>query len=115
MAVHRTGNLFRDASAPVEGERFDTLLKRGPLQVERIVSSDRPDNTLYDQPQDEWVCLLRGSATLWVEGETVTLEAGDTLFLPAHVPHRVLTTSTDPACLWLAVHLHPDDGGVGET
>jgi hypothetical protein len=24
------------------------------------------------------------------------------------VPHRVLRTSQEPPCLWLAVHLYPD-------
>ncbi|MBB5086191.1 cupin domain-containing protein [Roseospira marina] len=103
----RSANLFQDALPPETGERVETLLRRGPLHVERIISSDRPDSTLYDQPQDEWVALLQGTATLWVDGTEIPLQTGDTLFLPAHTPHRVLRTSADPACVWLAVHLHP--------
>ncbi len=108
----RTGNLFQDAAPPADGERFESLLKRGGLHIERIVSSPRPEDGLYDQPHDEWVCLLQGSAALWVDGETVTLEAGDTLLLPAHTPHRVTRTSADPPCLWLAVHWGPAATGA---
>ncbi|TXH76062.1 MAG: cupin domain-containing protein [Lysobacteraceae bacterium] len=101
----RTGNLFENADPPAEGERFDTLLDHRKLQVERILSSAMPDATEYVQPQDEWVALLRGAATLEVSGARVELKAGDSLFLPALTPHRVVETSS--GALWLAVHLHP--------
>ncbi len=105
-----SGNLFSDLSVPPEGEVFEDLLRWRHLQIERILSSDRPDTCLYDQAQDEWVCLLQGEATLWIAGETLQLRAGDYRFIPAHTPHRVLRTSCQPPCLWLAVHLHPEAG-----
>ena len=107
---HPFGNLFTDLSFPSEGEVFEDLLRCGRLQIERILSSDSPDAGLYDQAQDEWVCLLQGEARLWVDGEEVRLRAGDYRFIPAHTAHRVLETSSEPPCLWLAVHLHPDAG-----
>jgi len=33
------------------------------------------------------------------------LVSGDYLFIPAHTPHRVVETSAEPQCIWLAVHL----------
>jgi cupin 2 domain-containing protein len=51
--------------------------------------------------------LLQSTATLDLAGESLTLVAGDCLLIPAHTPHRVLSTSAEPRCLWLAVHLHP--------
>jgi uncharacterized RmlC-like cupin family protein len=33
------------------------------------------------------------------------LRPGDHLLIPAGLPHRVLATSDEPRCLWLAVHL----------
>lgn len=66
----------------------------------------RPWNTC--SPQDECVVLLRGAATLLVDGETVALAPGDYVFLPARVPHTVVHSS--PGALWLAVHLHPGNG-----
>jgi len=109
---HSFGNLFTGLDFPAEGEVFEDLLRHGRLQIERILSSEDPDGGLYDQPQDEWVCLLQGEARLWIDGETVRLQAGDYRFIPAHTPHRVLETSREPPCLWLAVHLHPDRGAA---
>lgn len=102
-----TGNLFDDLPVLEEGEVFEDLLRCRNLQIERIVSSDRPDPGLYEQAQDEWVCLLQGEATLWIAGAEIALHAGDYRFIPARTPHRVLKTSREPPCIWLAVHLHP--------
>jgi cupin 2 domain-containing protein len=100
----QTGNLFADSEAPTEGERFDTLLAHSNLVVERIVSAEATSK-VYVQAQDEWVVLLRGEATLDVDGERVALASGDYVFLPAGTPHAVREVS--PGALWLAVHLHP--------
>ena len=102
----RTGNLNANAAPPAEGERFETLLAHRNLVVERIVSSSRIAPQRYVQEQDEWVLLLRGEATLDVDGERASLVSGDYLFLPARTPHTVLNV-TDGA-LWLAVHLQPE-------
>jgi cupin 2 domain-containing protein len=103
--VRRVSNLFADLPSPVTGEVFDTLLQGRNLRIERIISSAEPEFVLYDQPQDEWVLLLSGQATLMVAEERVDLVAGDHLFIPAHTRHRVLATSAEPRCIWLAVHL----------
>jgi cupin 2 domain-containing protein len=99
-------NLLTDLSAPDTGEDFQTLLRRGGVHIERIFSSPRPEPTRYDQAHDEWVLLLQGQATLDVAGESVRLGPGDHLLIPAHCPHRVLSTSDTPRCVWLAVHIH---------
>ncbi|WP_325345100.1 cupin domain-containing protein [Xylophilus sp.] len=104
MAPQPASNLFRDARPPAHGERFDTLLHHRNLLVERIVSAAGTTPTAYVQPQDEWVVLLQGAATLTVDGRTVELAAGDHLFIPARTPHTVERTSQ--GALWLAVHLH---------
>jgi cupin 2 domain-containing protein len=96
------GNLY-GGEQPEQGELFKTLSKVRQVKIERILSSERPDSTLYDQAHDEWVVLLRGQATLEVAGETVELVEGDYLVLAAHTPHRVLAASA--GALWLAVHV----------
>lgn len=98
-------HLLAGAVAPAAGEVFDELLRRGPVRIERIISSAAPEDVLYDQPQDEWVLLLQGEAGLWVEGDELRLSAGDALFIPAHTRHRVTATAGDPPCIWLAVHI----------
>jgi cupin 2 domain-containing protein len=102
-----TRNLFAGLTDLDSGEAFDELLRCRNVRIERIASSAAPDPILYDQVQDEWVCLLQGEAELWIDGETVTLRAGDYRFIAAHVPHRVLRTSANPQALWLAVHIDP--------
>lgn len=99
------GNLLAEADPPAAGERFETLLRHGPLHIERIVSSAAVVPIEHCQEQDEWVALLRGEAALEVAGQAVELREGDHLFLPAGTPHRVLRCSA--GTLWLAVHLHP--------
>ena len=111
----RVGNLFTDADSPLEGERFDILLRHKNLVVnlvvERIVSSAAIAAREYVQTQDEWVLLVQGEAELLVAGEAVSLKSGDHLFLPAGVPHSVERTSS--GALWLAVHLHPEAAPAG--
>jgi cupin 2 domain-containing protein len=72
------------------------------------VSSPAPEPIVYDQVQHEWVLLLQGTAGLWLAGEEIDLRAGDSLWIPARTPHRVLWTSVDPLCVWLAVHIEPE-------
>lgn len=100
-----SGNVFAALPALHDGEAFEEILRCRNVRIERIVSSDRPDPTLYDQPQDEWVCLLQGEAELWVAGQAICLKSGDHCFIPAHTPHRVVRTSAEPPCIWLAVHI----------
>lgn len=99
-----TGNLFADADAPVQGERFETLLTHKNLVVERILSSAATVPMEYVQTQDEWVALLQGEAILEVAGEAIELRAGGYVFLPAGTPHTVRRVSQ--GAVWLAIHLH---------
>ncbi len=100
------GNLFKDATHPPDGERFDALLEHKNLVIERIVSPASTERAEYLQPQDEWVVLLKGEATMTVGGESAELKSGDYVFLPARVPHTV--ESVTEGAVWLAVHLHPE-------
>jgi cupin 2 domain-containing protein len=105
-------NLFRDLPAGAEaGERFEDLLARPGVRLERIVSSGQstPPGEWMDQAWDEWVLLVAGRAGLTLEGEApLTLAPGDWLLIPAHRRHRVDWTETPT--VWLAVHL---DGARG--
>ena len=79
---------------------------RGVL-IERIISSGQvtPQGEWYDQDRDEWVVLLQGEAVLtYADGRTLALRPGDHVLIPARERHRVDRTSTDPPCIWLAVH-----------
>ena len=99
-----TSNLFANAAPPPVGERAETLLTYKNLVIERIVSSATITSGEYVQSQDEWVVLVAGDAVVEVAGETLELQAGDYVFLPAGMPHSVRRVSE--GALWLAVHLH---------
>ncbi|MBL3528583.1 MAG: cupin domain-containing protein [gamma proteobacterium endosymbiont of Lamellibrachia anaximandri] len=99
-------NLYQPAKTPAEEESFETLLQCRNISIEKIQSPPSTRSEIYDQVQDEWIALLQGQASLQIEDRIVSLQSGDTLFIPARTPHRVLKTSTDPTCIWLAVHIH---------
>ncbi|BAQ65925.1 cupin domain-containing protein [Geminocystis sp. NIES-3709] len=98
-------NLFHNIPFLVEEEDFSELLNYRNVVIERIVSSDRPDNKVYNQEQDEWVILIEGEAQLKINDDIVNLKAWDYLFISAQTPHQVLTTSRN--CIWLAIHIYP--------
>jgi cupin 2 domain-containing protein len=101
------GNLFELPEPLPSLELFTVLVEPPHLQVERILSTGQttPPHEWYDQPQAEWVLLLQGSATLTYEdGAALRMESGDYVLIPAHVRHRVDFTSSEPPCIWLAIH-----------
>jgi len=99
-------NLFADLANATDGEEFMTLFESAHAKIERIVSNGHatPPGVWYDQEQDEWVTVLRGTATLeFANGQRVQLKEGDCLTIPRHVKHRVAQTSAET--IWLAVHV----------
>ncbi|MBE0662281.1 MAG: cupin domain-containing protein [Bacteroidales bacterium] len=90
-----------------EKEMFEILLSGNNFKVERIVSTGHitPEGKWYDQQLDEWVLLIQGQARLEFDNnEIIELIPGDYLMIPAHTRHRVAFTSTEPKCIWLAIH-----------
>lgn len=100
-------NIFQLTEYLVDRELFEPLIQTDRILIERIISTGQttPQGEWYDQPRDEWVLLLQGEAQLMYEdGRAIDLKAGDYLLIPAHQKHQVSYTSSDPACIWLAVH-----------
>lgn len=81
-------------------------MRRG-LRVERIVSRGHasPEGYWYDQPEDEWILLIAGSAIIGYDGPAreVALAPGDYLLIPAHERHRVVSTHPEQETIWLAI------------
>lgn len=98
---------FFQLPPPAADETFEPLWQRPGLRVERIISRGQttPPGVWYDQAGDEWVLLLQGQAQLtYADGTCQELQAGDYLLIPAGCRHRVTYTSSEPPCLWLAIH-----------
>jgi len=104
----RHGNLLSGLPSRQADEQIERLIAGPNLRIERIVSTGQasPPGFWYDQPDDEFVVLLAGSARLRFERDELTLdlEPGDWIEIPAHVRHRVESTQAEPPTVWLAVH-----------
>ncbi len=113
MNSARKRNIFTPAPDSSSSEQFESLLERPGIRIERILSSGQatPEGEWYDQPDDEWVLLLSGSAGLLVEGESelIQLLPGDHLLLPAHCRHRVEWTDPVITTVWLACHVNKQE------
>lgn len=103
----RAGNLIDGLPANSRDEIVSVLLKQGTTEIERIVSFGQatPEGEWYDQDWHEWVVVIEGSAVLRFEDDSVVeMKKGSYMDLPAHCRHRVEHTSTEPPCVWLAIH-----------
>jgi cupin 2 domain-containing protein len=88
-------------------EIFEAIASSQDVMIERIISTGQttPAGQWYDQEHDEWVILLQGEAEIAYDDDTrVKLKVGDYLMIPKHQKHRVEYTSSQPPCIWLAVH-----------
>ena len=100
-------NLFELPDISTDKEFSENLVPDKGVCIERIISFGQasPEGFWYDQDRDEWVALIQGEAVLrWKNGEVKNMKPGDWVFIPAHEKHRVDKTTSDPPCLWLAVH-----------
>ena len=106
MKIAKAANLLADIPAAINTEIFERLVANDAVRIERIVSQGHssPAQGWYDQDDNEWVVVLQGAGIIEFEsGDTVRLEAGDYVNLPAHTKHRVNWTDPDQQTIWLAV------------
>lgn len=100
-------HLTEDLPEPAEEEDIRVIWQSPHMRVERIVSYGHAsgDDFWYDQAEDEWVMVLMGEGVLEIDGEAQhrTLGPGDAINLPAHTKHRVVSTPSDTATVWLAI------------
>lgn len=98
-------NLFEKKLETIQKgqELFETLLENKNVSIKKIRSCDLRDGEWYLQQEDEWVVLLEGSAMIEYESDVKALRAGEYLYIPRGIKHRVKETSQD--ALWLAVYI----------
>ena len=100
-----TANIFDDLPQHMPKEVVQTLLQANDVRIERIISHGHvsaPD-FWYDQPQHEWVIVLKGAARLQFEDGMVESNVGDYINIPAFKKHRVDWTTPDEPTVWLGV------------
>lgn len=98
-------NIFDDIPQHMPKEVVQTLLQAADVRIERIVSHGHasPADFWYDQPQAEWVIVLKGAARLQFEDRMVEMRPGDFINIPAFKKHRVDWTTPDEPTVWLGV------------
>ncbi len=100
-------NIYNLPSDLQSVEIFEAIASSPDMLIERIISTGQttPIGQWYDQDRDEWVILLQGEAEItYIDGSRINLKLGDYLMIPAHQQHRVDYTSSEPPCIWLAIH-----------
>lgn len=108
MKKIKKGNIF-STHYEFQGmpEVFENLHESKHIRIERIITNGAitTPGEWYNQQQDEWVILIQGTARLEFDnGKTEELKKGEYLLIPAHCKHRVINTSEQPNCVWLAIH-----------
>ena len=103
-----TSNIYVDIPKELPNELVEKIIQNDSFKLERIISKDHstPKGEWYDQSEEEWVIVLKGSAGISIEGEEeiVVLKPGDYLHLPAHLKHRVEWTDPTTETVWLALY-----------
>lgn len=100
-------NIFENILTDAENERIEVIANNEDIVIERIISYGNitPEGYWYNQDKNEWVLLLCGEAKIeFRDKKIIDLKAGDYLMIAAHQEHRVVYTSKEPNCVWLAFH-----------
>lgn len=93
-------NIFDTSSATIEQEVTTDLLSDG-VRVEKIVSMGQSSDWMRQQ-ENEWVSVISGKGVIgFSDGDSVALNAGEHVLIPAGTQHRVEFTSQP--CVWLCV------------
>ena len=98
-------NVFENIIIDKKNEQFFELLKNDNIRIEKIVSNGQssPINFWYEQKENEFVLILKGSAILEYEDCELNLKEGDYVNITAFTKHRVKYTNQNEPTIWLAV------------
>ena len=98
------------AGAYPHGTPFAQALAHGSMSVELFAPATSQLGRDIQQPhrQDEVYVVQRGSSDFWRDGQTLSVQAGDVLFVPAGMPHRFERFSDD-FVTWV-IFYGPDGG-----
>lgn len=98
-------SFYDNETCDVNYEKFFEIFKNEVIKIEKIVSNGQtsPENFWYEQEESEFVLVLKGNAILEFEEQTMILNEGDAVNIPALTKHRVKQTSLEESTIWLAV------------
>ena len=96
-------NIFEYKLPALDSENFQTLLSHKNVKIKTIISNTLSIPQTFTQECDEWIVVLQGCAKIEMDGIVHKLKKGDTLFIEANKPHRLLKTKK--VVVWLAVYI----------
>ncbi len=101
-------NIFSNLPDKISEEIIENIINNKKIRIERIVSkghSSPPNYCWYDQDENEWIIILKGSAMMLFYNDIspITLKEGDYLNIGAHIKHRVEWTDPSKETIWLAI------------
>lgn len=100
-------NIYKNIPEKIPDEIFEKILEYKNVRIERIISNGQASakDFWYDQDENEWVILLKGSAEILFEeqSEKIFLKEGDYINITAHIKHRVEYTDQNVETIWLAI------------
>ena len=103
MDKNKVFNFLDNISKDSNDEIFETVISNDKVKIERIISYGQttPKDYWYDQDEDEFVLILKGSAKIQYDDGTIyTLNINDSLYIPVHQKHQVIYTSNPT--IWIA-------------
>jgi cupin 2 domain-containing protein len=99
-------NIYQNLPLHLPDECIEILQSNSNVRIERIISQGHstPIGQWYDQTEHEWVMVLQGLGVIeYADGQCITLNVGDYVYLPAHIKHRVASTIENQHTIWLAI------------
>jgi cupin 2 domain-containing protein len=99
-------NIMESLPSDRTAEVFEQIVDCRTVRIERIISNGHisPEHGWYDQDENEWVMVIKGSACLEFEdGTHCHLSPGDYINILAHTKHKVTYTDKNDTTIWLAV------------
>ena len=76
-----------------EQKRFIEVMKDGTMTVEYFAPKNRDEQQPH--PKDELYIIASGNSAFYRDGETITCQQGDVIFVPAKMEHRFINFSDD--------------------
>ncbi len=104
--IYNLTGILKSVDEKLKEEYFEEIIQSENFKLERIISECHrsPENFWYDQDKNEFVLLLKGSAEILFEDNTlIKMKEGDYIIIPAHLKHRVEKTDELQKTFWLTL------------
>jgi quercetin dioxygenase-like cupin family protein len=97
-----------------EGAVVSRTIAKGAAGTITVFAFDKGQElSEHSAPFDAYVTVLDGTGTLVIDGNEVRAESGETVLMPANIPHAVL--APEPFKMLLVMLRNPKEASVDNT